>query len=544
MPWLSVSLMHMVLSTTSLAATAALPSVSALAAADEGAESAWLANIEQAINSGFAPISELASTIIFFPLPLPGGNEIPFVLLWLIGWAVFITFYFGFIQFRGLKVAWEVVRGRYSSPNDPGEITHFQALTSAVSGTVGLGNIAGVAVAVTLGGPGATFWMILAGLLGMATKFAECTLGVRYRRIDPDGTVHGGAFHYLPVAFERFGSVISKALTGLFAIAILFFGGAGGNMFQSNQTYQIVRDASGGDDSILASDGGALVFGLLLAAGVGLVIIGGVKSIGRVTSKLVPAMAIVYVLSCLAVILINIGHVPDALGQIFAGAFTPEGVTGGMIGVIIQGFRRAAFSNEAGLGSAPIAHSAVKTRRPVSEGFVALWEPFIDTVVICTMTALTIVIAQPQAWLDARQSPDAPAGVTITAAAFDTFLPRWDIVLAVCVFLFAFSTVITWAYYSQQAWRYLFGRTRIGDLVFKIVYLFFTTIGAVLTLGAVLDFADSFLFVCAFVNLLGVGLLLPVIKQEMRDYLRDRKAGTLLQLGDDSVETVNEGRAE
>ncbi|WP_306304839.1 alanine/glycine:cation symporter family protein [Piscicoccus intestinalis] len=404
--------------------------------------------------------------------------------------------------------------------------------------------MAGVAVAVTLGGPGATFWMILAGLLGMATKFAECTLGVRYRRIGPDGTVHGGAFHYLPVAFERFGSVISKALTGLFAIAILFFGGAGGNMFQSNQTYQIVRDASGGDDSILASDGGALIFGLLLALGVGLVIIGGVKSIGRVTSKLVPAMAIIYVLSCLAVILINIGHVPDALGQILTGAFTPEGVTGGMIGVIIQGFRRAAFSNEAGLGSAPIAHSAVKTRRPVSEGFVALWEPFIDTVVICTMTALTIVIAQPQAWIDARQSPDAPAGVTITAAAFDTFLPRWDIVLALCVFLFAFSTVITWAYYSQQAWRYLFGRTRVGDLVFKIIYLFFTTIGAVLTLGAVLDFADSFLFVCAFVNLLGVGLLLPVIKQEMRDYLRDRKAGTLLQLGDESVETVNEGRAE
>lgn len=215
-----------------------------------------------------------------------------------------------------------------------------------------------------------------------------------------------------------------------------------------------------------------------------------------------------------------------------------------MIGVIIQGFRRAAFSNEAGLGSAPIAHSAVKTRRPVSEGFVALWEPFIDTVVICTMTALTIVIAQPQAWIDARQSPDAPAGVTITAAAFDTYLPRWDIVLALCVFLFAFSTVITWAYYSQQAWRYLFGRTRVSDLVFKIIYLFFTTIGAVLTLGAVLDFADSFLFVCAFVNLLGVGLLLPVIKQEMRDYLRDRKAGTLLQLGDESVETVNEGRAE
>ncbi len=378
----------------------------------------------------------------------------------------------------------------------------------------------------------------------MATKFAECTLGVRYRTIDPDGTVHGGAFRYLPIAFERFGPIIAKALTGLFAVAILFFGGAGGNMFQSNQTYQIIRDASGGEAGLLGSDGAALLFGLVLAAGVGLVIIGGVTSIGRVTSKLVPAMAIIYVLSCLAVILINIAHVPDALWQIVDGAVSPEGVTGGVIGVVIQGFRRAAFSNEAGLGSAPIAHSAVKTRRPVSEGFVALWEPFLDTVVICTMTALAIVIAQPQAYLDARASGGEMAGVTITAAAFDTFLPRWDIVLALCVLLFAFSTVITWAYYSQQAWEYLFGRSRVGDLLFKVLYLFFTTIGAVLTLDAVLDFADSFLFVCAFVNLLGVGLLLPVVKQEMKDYLRDRKAGTLRQLGDDSVATVDEGRAE
>ncbi len=515
--------------TSSLAAT--------VPRADE--RTGWLASVEQAINSVFQPVSEWAAAIIFVAIPLPGGVSMPFVLLWLIGWALVITVYLGFIQVRGLKVAAEVVRGDYSRSTDPGEITHFQALTSAVSGTVGLGNIAGVAVAVTIGGPGATLWMILAGLLGMATKFAECTLGVRYRQIDPDGTVHGGAFHYLPVAFERFGPVATKALTGIFAIAILFFGGAGGNMFQSNQTYQIVRDASGGDAGPLGSSGAALVFGLLLAAGVGLVIIGGVASIGKVTSRLVPAMATIYVLSCLAVIAINVRHVPDAVMQIIDGAFSPEGVSGGIVGVIVQGFRRAAFSNEAGLGSAPIAHSAVKTRRPVSEGFVALWEPFIDTVVICTMTALAIVIAQPQAYLDARASDGAPAGVTITAAAFDTFLPRWDIVLALCVFLFAFSTVITWAYYSQQAWQYLFGRSRFGDALFKVLYLFFTTIGAVLTLGAVLDFADSFLFVCAFVNLLGVGLLLPVVKAEMRDYLRDRRAGTLRDLGEERGERLD-----
>ncbi|MDO5627722.1 MAG: alanine/glycine:cation symporter family protein [Mobilicoccus sp.] len=505
-----------------------------LAAAETETEQS-LSRVEDAINNVFQPLTDWASTIIFFRVPLP-GFEVPFVVLWLIFWSVAITIYLGFIQVRGLKTAAEVIRGRYSHKDDPGEITHFQALSSALSGTVGLGNIAGVAVAVTIGGPGATFWMILAGLFGMASKFAECTLGVKYRNVHEDGSVSGGAFQYLPIAFKPFGSLPAKILTGIFAIAILFFGGAGGNMFQANQTYTIVRDTIGGEDGFLGGPGASLMFGLLLAFGVAIVIIGGVRSIGRVTSKLVPGMGILYLLSCAIVIAVNINHVPAAFAAIIDGAFNPTGVAGGVLGVLIIGFQRAAFSNEAGLGSAPIAHSAVKTRRPVSEGFVALWEPFVDTVIICTFTALTIIIAQPQLWLDLRSGIEAGedvgiGGVQVTAAAFDTFMPGWSIFLMIAVALFAYSTLITWAYYGEKAWHYLFGRSKAGTTVYRVLFCMFTVAGAVLTLEAVLDFADSFLFVCAFVNLLGVAMLLPKIREEMKLYLQDRKEGKLAYLG-------------
>ena len=483
----------------------------------------WLASIEEAIDAVFRPVAEVFSTIVFFPITI-GDVSFPAVVAWLIAAGVIISIYLGLIQFRGLKVSYEVVRGRYSAHHDPGEVPHFHALTSALSGTVGLGNIAGVGAAMALGGPGATFWMILAGLLGMASKFAECTLGVKYRQIHEDGTVTGGPFKYLPVAFHKFGKWPVKILTGIFAVSILIF-----------QTFAQMRNVTGGDEGFLGSAGAALIFGLILAALVAAVILGGMKSIGATTSKLVPAMAAVYVLACLFVIFVNIGQVPAAFNAIITGAFNPSGMAGGLVGVMIVGFQRAAFSNEAGLGSAAIAHSTVKTRRPVSEGFVAMFEPLVDTVIICTMTALAIVIAGApslQAGIDQVQAGEgAPDGVILTSDAFATVLPWFPVVLAIAVTLFAFSTLITWSYYGLKAWEYLFGRSKASEISYKFVFLFFTVVGTVLTFGQVLNFADAALFICAFINLLGVYMLLPVIKREMKAYLAERKRGDLHKLG-------------
>ncbi|MHA7292595.1 alanine/glycine:cation symporter family protein [Arthrobacter sp. HLT1-21] len=500
-------------------------------------EVGWLAAVEDAIDTVFAPATEVFSSIIFFPVTI-GDFSFPILVAWLIIAGLVFTVYFGFVQFRGLKVSYEVIRGRYSTKDDPGEVPHFQALTSALSGTVGLGNIAGVGAAMALGGPGATFWMILAGLIGMATKFAECTLGVKYREVHADGTVSGGPFKYLPIAFAKFGKLPAKILTGIFAVAILVFGIAGGNMFQANQTFAQVQEVTGGEDGLLGSAGAALIFGLVLAGLVAAVILGGIKSIGATTSRLVPAMAFIYVAACLTVIIVNIEQVPAAIGAIIDGAFNPQGFVGGVLGVMIVGFQRASFSNEAGVGSAAIAHSAVKTRRPVSEGFVALFEPLIDTVLICTMTALAIVIAGTpslQAGIDQVQGGgDAPDGVILTSDAFATVIPWFPIVLAIAVALFAYSTLITWSYYGLKAWEFLFGRGKTAEVVYKIVFLFFTVVGCVLSFGQVIKFADAALFLCAFINLLGVYMLLPVIKREMREYLADRKSGKLLQLGIDS----------
>jgi len=489
--------------------------------------------LESAIDRVFAPVSDVVSSVVFAEVSV-GGASFPLIVGWLVLGALVFTITFRGVQGWGIGHAVALVRGRYGSKDDPGEVSHFQALTSAVSGTVGLGNIAGVAVAVSLGGPGATFWMILAGLLGMCTKFVECTLGVKYREEHADGTVSGGPFRYLPIAFQRFGRAPSAILTGVFAVSIFFFGAIGGNMFQANQTFAQARNVAGGDDGILGSDTAALIFGIVLAALVGLVIIGGIKSIGATTARLVPAMAILYVTACLVVIGFNIEHVPGAFGEIVTGAFAPEGVAGGVLGVLVIGFQRAAFSNEAGVGSAPIAHSAVKTRRPVTEGLVAMLEPFIDTVIICTMTALTIVIAQPQSFLDARATAaagDAPSpdGVVLTSDAFATVVPWFPEVLAVAVALFAFSTVITWAYYTQKAWTHLFGRSLAKERTFQVVYCLFTVAGSVVTLTDVINLADSMLFICALVNIFGLYLLLPVVRRELREYWADRREGKLVR---------------
>ena len=510
-------------------------------------ESGILGTIDGTVNELMEPVATAFNDIVFFPLTI-GDFSFPIVVAWLIIAGIVITCYFGFIQFRGLKVSAEVVRGKFSTKQDPGEVPHFQALTSALSGTVGLGNIAGVGAAMALGGPGATFWMILAGLLGMATKFAECTLGVKYRQVHEDGTVSGGPFKYLPVAFKRFGSLPAKVLTGIFAVAILLFGVAGGNMFQANQTFAQVRNATGGEEGFLGSDGAALIFGLILAVLVAVVILGGIKSIGATTSKLVPAMAAVYILACGAVIAANFENVPAAFGAIIEGAFRPEGFAGGILGVMIIGFQRASFSNEAGVGSAAIAHSAVKTRRPVSEGFVAMFEPLVDTVLICTMTALAIIMAGApslQAGIDQVQGGGgAPDGVILTSDAFATVLPWFPAILAIAVALFAYSTLITWSYYGLKAWEYLFGRGRKREITYKVIFLTFTVAGCILSFSQVISFTDAALFICAFVNLLGVYLLLPVIKREMKKYLADRKSGKLEILGieDEEIEDAAPAR--
>ncbi|MEU8354017.1 alanine/glycine:cation symporter family protein, partial [Streptomyces sp. NPDC048845] len=430
--------------------------------------------IEDAVNSVFDPVAEKLGEVVFyetdfglFPTPFP----------WIVGWLVvagaLLSIYFGFVQARRAKLSVELVRGKYDDKDAPGEVTHFQALSAALSGTVGLGNIAGVAVAVTVGGPGATFWMVICGLFGMATKFVECTLGVKYRDIHEDGTVSGGPMHYLRKGLaERGMGGLGKVLAVGVAIALLFFTFFGGNLLQANQSFAQLRSVTGGEDGIFGTSAGALAFGVLLAVLVALVLLGGIRGIANVTSRLVPAMAGIYVTACLIVILVNITEVPAAFGTIFEGAFNPEGVAGGALGVLVIGFQRAAFSNEAGIGSAPIAHSAVKTRHPVTEGLVALLEPFVDTVIICTMTALTIVIASTPSWEASREAAAAGDGVgdgvTLTSDAFETVLPWFPYVLTVAVLLFAFSTIITWSYYGMKCWTFLFGRSRTSENIYKV----------------------------------------------------------------------------
>ncbi|WP_405496093.1 alanine/glycine:cation symporter family protein [Streptomyces sp. NBC_00096] len=495
-------------------------------------------SVDEAVSGFFEPIAKWLGDIVFYSVPV-NGTQIPLIVAWLVVAGLVFSGWFGLVQIRKFRLAVNVVRGKYDEEGSAGEVNHFQALTAAVSGTVGLGNIAGVAVAVSIGGPGATFWMILCGLLGMATKFVEVTLGVKYREVHADGTVSGGPMHYLPKGLaDRFGAKglkLGKVLGVLASVMILFFGLFGGNLFQVNQSYAQLVSVTGGDSGLMGSSAGALFFGILIAALVGIVLLGGIRSIASVTSKLVPAMAGIYIVACLVVILVNVSAVPSALSSIIEGAFNPQGVAGGVLGALIVGFKRAAFSNEAGLGSAPIAHSAVKTKHPASEGLVALLEPFIDTVVICTMTALTIVIANPASWGEAREGK-GPGGVTITSDAFATVLPWFPYILTIAVMLFAISTVLTWGYYCMKAWTHLFGRSKTSELTFKVFYTLFAVAGSLLTLQTLIDMADAVLFMLAVINIIGLYLLAPVVKRELNNflgYVRRRDAGLDTDTGAD-----------
>jgi len=629
---------------------------------------AFATGIDEKINQVFGDYTGWFVELIFKEIPF-GGVNIPWVLIILVGSAVFFTIYFKFINIRGFLTSVNIVRGKYDElekggkvevsknvstdaegdnpdtirvENHEGEVSHFQALTAALSATVGLGNIAGVAVAISIGGPGATFWMIVAGLIGMSSKFVECTLGVKYREIGDDGTVYGGPMYYLSKGLKEFkAGTLGKILAVLFAIMCIGGSFGGGNMFQSNQAFtmfesinlssiddnstlensyakaqsSIINDATFNmtgtnftaeekeddvifsnskysfrvkakkviEDSILggtttasnpvslpvefvksnitstegqnflvstvnadntvtltsaksdrkhivsANDfkanfkenglfGKGWIFGLVMAILVGIVIIGGIKSIAKVTDKIVPFMVGIYVLAALVILGMNFSAIPAAFSSIFSGAFASEGIVGGAIGVLIQGFRRAAFSNEAGIGSASIAHSAVKTKYAASEGLVALLEPFIDTVIVCTMTALVIIITNSDGSI-MSYGQEVGDGVTATSAAFASEISWFPWVLAAAVILFAFSTMISWSYYGYQAWTYLFGRSKIAEYVYKGMFCVFVIVGAASSLGAVIDFSDAMIFAMMVPNMVGLFFLAPKVRDELKKYM-------------------------
>lgn len=521
--------------------------------------------LDERINDAVVPIAKAVEGVVFFPIVV-SGNSIPIVLILLVGAALYFTIYFGFPNFTKIGLAINVVRGKYdNSADDPiedendirsevgdldaptrldgdsgktapvedhhGEVTAFQALTSALSATVGLGNIAGVAIAIAVGGPGATFWMILAGFLGMASKFTECTLGVKYREIGPDGTVYGGPMYYLSKGLgSKNMAGLGKGLAIFYAIMMVGGSFGGGNMFQANQAAAQFTAMVGSDATWLGT-----VFGIVTAILVAVVILGGIKRIGQVAERIVPFMVGVYVLASLIVIIANYQYIGAAFGQIFNGAMTGGGIAGGFLGVLIQGFRRAAFSNEAGVGSASVAHAAVRTKYPASEGVVALLEPFIDTVVVCTMTALVIIFFNMGGAFEYGgtgavtmiATGEMVDGVNLTAAAFENVIPGFSYVLTIAVILFAFSTMLSWSYYGLQAWKFLFGKSTLADYTYKGLFLMFIVIGSAASLGAVVSFSDAMIFAMIFPNMIGLVILAPQVKEEMAKYLAAIRSGKL-----------------
>ena len=504
--------------------------------------------LDEQINEAFTPIANWWEGLILHNFP---GTEIPTIIILLVGGALFFTFYFGFVNIRHFSTAINTVLGKYDSVDenikkehktqnsesldttqlkktDQGEVSHFQALATAVSGTVGNGNIAGVALAIAVGGPGATFWMILCGLIGMSTKFVECTLGVKYRDVGSDGTVYGGPMYYLTKGLQEKGFVsLGKTLAVIFAFLCIGASFGGGNAAQSNQAAMQLVSSFG-----MTGGSARTIIGIIMMILVGIIIIGGIKRIASVTEKVVPFMALMYIIACLYIIFSNFSFVDDAFGMIFTQAFKPQAGLGGLLGVLITGFRRAAFSNEAGAGSASIAHSAVKTKYPASEGLVALLEPFIDTVVICTMTALVIIIFNGNNSVfeyggigGVVMIDGLPAeGAGITAAAFSEYISFSGPFLTIAVVLFAISTMISWSYYGLQSWMYIFGKSKVSELTYKSIFLIFIVIGAAGDMSSVWAFSDAMILALVFPNMIGLLILFPRVRDELNSYLNSIKA--------------------
>lgn len=456
--------------------------------------------IDQTINAWLAPIADWFGKVVFYSVPV-GGAELPLIMVWLIMGGIVCTLAFRFVNLRGFRHSLRVIRGDYSNQDHPGEATPFQALSTAVSGTVGLGSIGGVAVAVTLGGPGAAFWMMIAGFLGMSTKFAEVTLAVKYRLVRPDGTVSGGAMYYVPEALGRAGLPrLGKFLAGFFCVGAV---GASLTIFQVQQSYTQLHAVTGFDQ--------AWLFGLIVAVWIGIVLFGGVKRIVKWTDKLSPFMCLLYVVACLVVLGANYANLPGALATIFHDAFAPNAVTGGLVGALIQGFRRASFANEAGIGSAPMAHATVRTREPMSQGFAALMEPFLDTIVICLLTALVVVVSG--VYLD---SPNK--GIALTSDAFATVVPWFPVVLAVVAILFALSTVLSWGYYGEQAWTWLFSGAKPSRIAYRLFLCSVLLVAPTLSIEQVVNIVDSLNFSMAIPNLIAVYLLIPELRADLASY--------------------------
>ena len=437
----------------------------------------------------------------------------PLIVLILLVGSITFTFYFRFINVRGFAHAIDIIKGKYDNPKDDGQISHFQALTSALSATIGLGNIAGVAVAVSLGGPGAVFWMILIAFFSMSAKFVSCTLGQLYRQVNPDGSIDGGPMYYLEKGLGELGmGTLGKVLGILYAIFIIGGAFGGGNMFQANQSYALVGSLTG-----ISS----LTYGIILAILVGVVIIGGIERIGQTTEKIVPTMVVLYVGASLFVILTNLDKLGGVVASIMSEAFSPNAIYGGLIGVLVTGIKRAVFSNEGGVGSASIAHSAAKTDEPVREGIVAMVGPFIDTIIVCFMTASVILITKDANPL--YQVGGGINGVELTSAAFGSVISWFPTILSIVVFLFSYSTMISWYYYGNKGWKYLFGDTTIP--VYQTLYLGCTVLGAIASLGNVMDFSDLMILSCAVPNIIGALFLLPKLRVHLNDYWSRYQAG-------------------
>lgn len=470
----------------------------------------------------FDSINGVMAQVIFHDV-FPGEGEMPFIIAWLIVGAVFLTVRFGFINLRMMGHAFQIIRGKYQVKDAVGEVTPFQALTTALSATVGLGNIAGVAIAIIIGGPGAIIWMIIAGFFGMTSKFTEVTLAQMYREVRPDGRIMGGAMEYLSKGFAEKGMAgIGKVLAIFFAILTIGGSLGAGNAFQVSQAVGAVKN-----EVPYFADGNEWMLGVTLAIAVGIVIIGGIRRIAHAAEAIVPTMVIIYISTCLWIIISNMSAVPEAFSTIWNGAFSLEAGFGALIGVIVQGFKRAAFSSEAGIGSAAIAHSAATVKYPIRQGFVALYEPFIDTIVICTMTALVITITgvydSPDAGIAALR--EAKDGAALTAEAFRTSASWFPIVLSVSIVLFAYSTMISWSYYGERCWTYVFGEN--FTLVYRLIFISFIVIGSITSASSILDFSDLLILTMALPNFFGLYLLSGNVKKALTEYLAKLKSGEL-----------------
>jgi AGCS family alanine or glycine:cation symporter len=467
------------------------------------------------IDAVFGDLVGAAATVLFWKIP---GLDVPLIVAWLLFGAVFFTLRMGFVNIRMFTHAIGLVRGKYDDPQSEGEVTHFQALAAALSATVGLGNIAGVAIAVALGGPGATFWMILVGFLGMSAKFTECTLGQKYREVRSDGRIMGGAMYYLSNGLAEMGQAsLGKVLAVLFCILCIGGSFGGGNAFQVGQSMAQVQTVV----PFLADKG--WLYGLLITGLVAVVIIGGIKRIATVAEKVVPFMCTIYVLACLYILIMHAGELPAAISLIFTEAFSPQAGYGGFVGVMVMGIKRAVFSNEAGIGSAAIAHSAAKVKYPVEEGIVALLEPFIDTIVVCTMTALVIIITGVYA--DPAYEALRSNGAALTSQAMAGEISWFPYILSVAVFLFAFSTMISWSYYGERCWAWLFGDK--SSIIYRLLFLTFAFLGSIVNATSILEFSDLMILGMAFPNILGVLLLSGKVRHDLDEYVGRLKSGEI-----------------